>query len=122
MPRPTHSELPHARDEELAVQELADEVLVYDLKRHKAHCLNPAVARIWKRCDGKTTVAELARHLGEAEESAIAEEAVWVALEQLSKAHLLSILCLDRCGRSVLRTFVDSVLCLTRADWERRDA
>lgn len=31
---------PLARREELVVPELADEVLVYDLRQHKAHCLN----------------------------------------------------------------------------------
>lgn len=33
--------LPAVRHEGLIVQELSDEVLIYDLDRDKAHCLNP---------------------------------------------------------------------------------
>jgi hypothetical protein len=51
--------IPCARTEGLVVQTLADEVLVYDLERHKAHCLNHAAALIWKHCDGRTSVAEM---------------------------------------------------------------
>jgi len=71
------------------VKDLPDEVLVYDLERHRAHCLNPAAAVVFKSCDGKRTVSELARVL-RSEVGAPADEA-WVrlALERLGKAHLL---------------------------------
>jgi hypothetical protein len=55
--------LPFARTHQLIVQEVPDEVLVYDLDRHKAHCLNRTSAIVWKHCDGKTTVAEAKRLL-----------------------------------------------------------
>jgi hypothetical protein len=46
--------LPHARSEGLVIRELPEETLVYDLKRHRAHCLNPTAARVWSYCDGQT--------------------------------------------------------------------
>ena len=52
---------PRAKAEGLIVQELPDEVLVYDTARDEAHCLNETVAAVWKHCDGKTTVAEIQR-------------------------------------------------------------
>jgi hypothetical protein len=52
--------LPRARTDGLVVKELTDEVLVYDLKRDKAHCLNLAAAAVWKLCDGRSTAAEIA--------------------------------------------------------------
>jgi hypothetical protein len=81
--------LPRAREVEIVVQELPDEVLVYDLKRHKAHCLNQSAAFVWRRCDGRTSVAEMARLLGEELRAPVSEEVVWLALDRLGKARLL---------------------------------
>ena len=81
--------LPRAREGEMVVQELPDEVLVYDLKRHKAHCLNRSAARIWRHCDGRTTAAQMAKVVGEELQTPITEEAVWLALDRLGKASLL---------------------------------
>ena len=44
---------PVARQEGLVIQEMPDEVLVFDLKTNKAHCLNETAAFVWKACDGK---------------------------------------------------------------------
>ena len=41
----TRALMPRARQDELVVEELPDETLVYDLKRHKARCLN--ARRLW---------------------------------------------------------------------------
>lgn len=81
---------PQARREGLVIQELPDEVLVYDRERDKAHCLNQTAALVWGYCDGKTTVSTMARHL-ERDLSAdvVDEKIVWYALDQLSKDHLL---------------------------------
>ncbi len=81
--------LPLARTDQLVVQELPDEVLVYDLERHKAHCLNKTSGMIWKRCDGRTTVAEMTRRLGRELAAPVDEDVVWLALAQLRKFHLL---------------------------------
>jgi Coenzyme PQQ synthesis protein D (PqqD) len=80
---------PLAREEGLVIQELPDELLIYDLDRHEAHCLNQTAAFIWKRCDGKTTVAEMAARLGKELNAPGDEEVIWFALDQLGKFHLL---------------------------------
>ena len=46
-----------ARHDELVVQELPDEVLVYDLRKHKAHCLNQTAAFVWNHCNGQASAA-----------------------------------------------------------------
>jgi hypothetical protein len=56
---------PLARTDNLVINELTDEVLVYDLQRDKAHCLNHTAASVWKQCDGRSTAAEIARRLSE---------------------------------------------------------
>ena len=81
--------LPLARTDQLVVQELPDEVLVYDLERHKAHCLNKTSAMVWKRCDGRTTVAEMTRRLGRELAAPVDDDVVWLALGQLRRFHLL---------------------------------
>jgi hypothetical protein len=80
---------PLARTEDLVVQELPDEVLVYDLRSNKAHCLNKPSALIWNHCDGGTTPWEIAALLGQESGEPMTEDAVWFALNKLSKADLL---------------------------------
>ena len=80
---------PEARRARLLVREVADELVVYDLERHHAHGLNRAAALIWRHCDGRTTVTELAAVLRRELGAACDETAVWMALRRLGKAHLL---------------------------------
>ena len=90
MKRITPARLPRMREQRLVVDELPDEVLVYDLDRHKAHCLNRTAALVWRRCDGKTGPKEIARRLQSELDQPFNEELVWLALRQLNKIHLLA--------------------------------
>ena len=80
---------PGMRKDRLIVDELPDEVLVYDLDRHKAHCLNITAARVWRRCDGKTHPSEISRRVARDLDRPFNEDLVWLALRQLEKIHLL---------------------------------
>lgn len=80
---------PRARQEELVVRELPDEMLVYDLQRHEAHCLNRTAALVWKKCDGRTTLREITKSLTMELKTPVDERIVRLALEQLAKFHLL---------------------------------
>jgi hypothetical protein len=81
--------MPLARREELVIEEFADEILVYDVKRHRGHCLNSTAALVWRRCDGRTTVAEVAATLQEEMSLPASEAVVWMALDRLARAQLL---------------------------------
>lgn len=81
--------LPRARKAGLVARKLHDEVLVYDLDRHKASCLNRAAALVWDNCNGKTTVADLVAKLQPELGAEVDERAVWLALDRLDEAHLL---------------------------------
>jgi hypothetical protein len=83
------TKLPRARKAGLVTRKLHDEVLVYDLDRHKASCLNRTAALVWEHCDGRTTVASLVARLRDAMEAEVDERAVWLALDRLDQAHLL---------------------------------
>ena len=82
-------QFPLARKNQLVIQELPDELLVYDQDRDKAHCLNRSAALIWKRCDGRTSVEELRRIVSTELGVELEERAVWFAISQFSKDHLL---------------------------------
>lgn len=71
------------------VEELTDEVLVYDVQRNKAHCLNSTAAAVWKLCDGRNSPAQIARRLSNQEAKGVDEAIVWLALERLGRDHLL---------------------------------
>jgi hypothetical protein len=81
--------LPTSRRERLVIEELTDEVLIYDLDRDKAHCLNQAAAFVWKQCDGRTTVAEALVRFEEEFNVGVDEAMIWLALDQLEKFDLL---------------------------------
>lgn len=80
---------PRRRKKDLAVQNLLDEVLVYDLRNHRAHRLNRAAAIVWRHCDGKTTVPQLAHILTDKLDEPADREVVRYALSRLWRAHLL---------------------------------
>ena len=84
-----NSQCPVARKSGLVVQEVPDEVLVYDLETNKAHCLNQSAAMIWKSCDGNTSVSEIAKLVETQAGGKVTEEFVWLAIDQLSENNLL---------------------------------
>jgi hypothetical protein len=80
---------PRTRQARLIIQELDEELLVYDTTRHDVHCLNRSAALVWRCCDGRRTVPELAREVAALQGGTESEEIVWCALDQLAERHLL---------------------------------
>jgi len=86
----TTSEYPRNRIEKIVVQEMNDEVLIYDLEKNKAFCLNQTSAIIWRECDGKNSVADIAGTLSKKLRTPINEDLVWMAVSQFRKDDLLA--------------------------------
>jgi hypothetical protein len=105
-----YTQQPKARTEKLIIKDLSDEILVYDLESDKAHCLNSTSALVWKNCDGRATVADIAHSLGQQTHTADNEGVVWLALDQLEKFHLLQ--------SPVVKPA--NVAALNRRDWVRK--
>lgn len=80
---------PHARQRDLIVKRMADELLIYDVARHRAHSLGPMMAALWQRCDGHTRPKAITKALREQFGASVGDELVWLGLERLSAAHLL---------------------------------
>jgi Coenzyme PQQ synthesis protein D (PqqD) len=81
--------MPTARKENITIRTVAEETIVYDLEKNKAHCLNPTAAFVWHHCDGQTSVEKLAALVEEKLSVANGEAVVRLALEQLSRRSLL---------------------------------
>jgi hypothetical protein len=82
-------QLPIARQKDLVVEELPDEVLVYDLITDKAHCLNRTSALIWKNCDGTKDEGEIAELLEQEFKAPVPMQVVSLGLEDLASHGLL---------------------------------
>lgn len=85
----TNSEFPIARTSGLVVQEVPNEVLVYDTETNEAHCLNDTAAMVWRSCDGKTSVSAIAEIVGSQSGEKVTDDLVWLAIDQLNEHRLL---------------------------------
>lgn len=80
---------PLHRKADLVVQEVEDETLVYDLRTHKARCLNSTSSRVWKLCDGARSSDDIAAVLSASWGSEVSVEIVDLAVDQLAEQDLL---------------------------------
>lgn len=81
--------LPCARRNDLLVENVLAETIVYDSFTHRVHCLNPTASAVWKHCDGKKGIEELAARVGAELSAPCDRSSIEIALRQLSEADLL---------------------------------
>jgi hypothetical protein len=74
---------PKARQNNLLVHEVENEVVVYDTEGTRAHCLNPSAAKVWRLLDGNRSVSAIASELG------VDQSVVELAVDDLANARLL---------------------------------
>jgi hypothetical protein len=74
---------PLARADDLVVEEVGQELLVYDQTNECAHSLGVAAARVWRACDGETTTESLSAKLD------MDADTVARAIEELHECNLL---------------------------------
>src|SRR5690242_12747596 len=77
-------------NQNVIVQDVFGELLVYDLQRDIVRRLNRVAAAIWKQCDGQKNVAEIARAVAPQFERQVDEQAVLLALHRFRRAQLLA--------------------------------
>lgn len=76
--------------ENIVVQELNGEVLIYDLGKNKAYCLNETSALVWQMCNGNKSIGEISQEISKKLKSPVTEDFVWLAIDQLKKDNLLA--------------------------------
>ena len=84
-----NSQFPTARKSGLVIQEVPDEILIFDIESNKAHCLNLTAATVWKSCDGKTSIQEIASILEKQSGKDVSDDLIWLAIDQLNENSLL---------------------------------
>lgn len=80
---------PKGRATGLVVQELPDELLVYDLETNRATCLNKGAASVWMQCTGELNADGIAAAVASETGASVNEDYVLLALDSLQKAGLL---------------------------------
>ena len=80
---------PVARTEDLLVEEIHDETVLFDTLSREAHCLSPLAAVVFANCDGETSVEALAALATEAIGEPVDTAKVHEALAQLEERRLL---------------------------------
>jgi hypothetical protein len=80
---------PLARKSDIFVENLPEEVVLYDKTNNKVHCLNKTAAAIWENCDGTRTVDDLVHVLESKFGTSADSNLVLQALEELKKANLM---------------------------------
>ena len=86
---PTHSMHARARQNDILVERVGDETIVYDGERHEAHSLNRSASIVWQHSDGEHSVPQLAELLGSELGVEPDDSLVEYALDRLANAHLL---------------------------------
>ncbi len=84
-----HEQKPLAKNGFILVEESPNESLVYDTANNKVHMLTPVATAVWKSCDGKTSVSEIACKLQSGLNAELGEDVTWLALEEMEKSGLL---------------------------------
>jgi hypothetical protein len=74
--------LPNTRTN-LLVQDLNDEVLIYDLNADKSYCLNSTAKTVFNACNGKTTIEDLKI------QTKLSEDLIFLALDEIKKNELI---------------------------------
>lgn len=80
---------PRSRQSNLVVQELDQELLIYDLSNNKAYSLNETSAIVYQLSNGERTVKEISEFMSNKLKSEVSEDLVWLALLELQKENLL---------------------------------
>ncbi len=77
------NKLPKARGNNIVVQELKDETLIYDLKENKAFCLNETAGIVFSACNGRTDFDELKKQSG------FSDDLIYLTLDELKRQGLI---------------------------------
>lgn len=90
MPSRTLTNTPLARSEDLLIERVGDELVIYDLERKEAHCLKALAASVFDRCDGKGSLEQLAARVSSDLGEPVTESDVLEAIRQLEASALLA--------------------------------
>jgi hypothetical protein len=80
---------PRARRHGLLVDQVGDEIVVFDEERREAHSLNRMASIVWQLSDGAHSLTQIAAELTKELRVEVNEAIVLHALDKLASVHLL---------------------------------
>ena len=80
---------PETRNENIVIQEMNKEILIYDLNTNKAFCLNETSAIIYQLCDGTRNIHEIVQSFNQITKNSITDDLIWLALDKFKQDNLL---------------------------------
>lgn len=95
--------LPTARHENIVVQNLDKELLIYDLKTNRAFALNDTLTIIYRACDGQTSFDELKKKYK------FTDDLVYLGLDGLQQNNLIEGVDITYFGNSTRREIIRRV-------------
>lgn len=75
--------------QEMSVQQIGTELLVYDERRHRAYCLNESSAVVWRLADGERTIDEIREAAANELKASVSVEFVLFAVGELRRDGLM---------------------------------
>ncbi|CUR33754.1 hypothetical protein PL9214520293 [Planktothrix tepida PCC 9214] len=86
--------IPVARTENLLLQDIGNELIIYDQDNNSSHCLTPLAVRVWELSNGQNTVNDIARKLEKefnlpGNSDVDMRGLVWLTLEELERYSLI---------------------------------
>jgi len=82
---------PKADSAKFVIQELPDELLLYNLDTNRAFALNHTSGFVWQNCTGEKSVREIAQDLENQLHKNVPEDLIWLTLERLQSENLIEI-------------------------------
>ncbi|MBD2482468.1 PqqD family peptide modification chaperone [Planktothrix sp. FACHB-1365] len=86
--------IPVARTENLLLQDIGNELIIYDQDNNSSHCLTPLAVRVWELSNGQNTVNDIAHKLEKefnlpGNSDVDMRGLVWLTLEELERYSLI---------------------------------
>jgi hypothetical protein len=80
---------PLSRSQNIVVQDINHELLIYDLDINKVYCLNETSAAIWRECDGNSDTEEICRRASFKLKQTVDKDLLRLAIRQFKQENLL---------------------------------
>jgi hypothetical protein len=84
-----YQEMPRNMRQDICIEQIGSETLLYDERRHKAFCLNAMSAAVWQKCDGAHTIEQIAAAITLELAMPVSEELVQFTLGELRRDGLI---------------------------------
>jgi hypothetical protein len=96
-------EAPRSIQQEISVQRIGTETLVYDERRHRAYCLNESSSLVWMLANGERTIAEIREAASVELKTPVSEEFVLYAIAELRRDGLMQSPAVSEVGPTITR-------------------